>query len=330
MTQSSLPASLLANPAPSQPLPLQAAAASPSKQPQVNLFSYQFDPSDEPGPSTQVPRLPHASSGKYGIVPYLSSTGRTGEETNSSPNLITTSLGTKLLPAEDGSFPSSPLMVRIPMKYTQYKTAPHPILPAPSAAAVGSASASAMSYNISHGKALHTLAKKISMKNKKLSHSLKAGNQPHLSELSKELPRTCPSCGHQNAQHKKRCGACTEFIVGTRCPSCSAMNYFRSKNCGKCGAAMPVEPPPVSRPLQLQLLQLQRTQQLQPQQLQQPQPSTSRDLPPLDRARDRTEVRGSSSSDSSTSPSSPKYSAPPIRSAVLKSMFPQVWGQGSL
>lgn len=229
-----------------------------------------------------------------------------------------TSLGTKQVQSESAIYPSSPLLVRIPRKFTQFKLLPRLILPA-LPAVPGAPPGSGAVYINPRGKILNNLAKKISLKNRKLSNSLgaiRASTLPGASaasssraDPSKGFPRVCPSCGHQNPQHKKRCCACNEFIVGTRCPACNTLNYYRSKTCSKCGIGMPGEQPLPQQPQR-------RSHDLQPHEQHRP--------------HDQTVVPSSAgTSDSSShpaSPSSPKFSAPPIRSAVLKSLFPQVWG----
>lgn len=181
---------------------------------------------------------------------------------------------------------------------------------------------------------LQNLAKKISQKNRKISSSLNTMRASGLHQRTAPLisnkragavtseggggmnssnsssAKVCSSCGHANPQYKKRCGMCNEFIVGTACSVCSALNYYRAKVCVKCGADMPFIWGGGNTP------------------------NTN---PAVGMATDKShdhrhhhqqgEVPGSEASDSSspsTSPVSPKFSAPPIRSAVLKSLFPQV------
>lgn len=231
----------------------------------------------------------------------------------SSPNLITTSLGTKLtnqihLPQQQNH--STPLVVSIPREHTLFKVVNRAHAPQQGGRVVGMApgqlggvrgAAATRGYSGSRGKVLQNLAKKISQKSRKISHHLNSTRQlpshAHSADAAKGPLKRCPSCGEMNPQHKKRCGFCSEFVVGVACSSCSSLNYYRSKSCGKCGMTLNWGALPMVK-------------------------EQSHDL-----SHDQGVVPGSGGSDSSshpTSPTSPKYSAPPIRSAVLKSLFPQV------
>lgn len=282
------------------------------------------------------------TSQQLGIVPYLrSSRSRANEGAEpgmTSPNLIMTSLGTQSM-ATNQTQASTPLIVSISREHTPFKPLPRPTPTAsaahhaPSAYKLGGvAGANVGSYGAGGGdsrsKVLQTLAKKISQKSKKVSSNLNslrvAGGpgarghthpqQQHAASVQSDASRgiTCPSCGKTNTQHKKRCGYCLEFMVGTACPSCSSLNYYHAKTCYKCGASMPwgegEEPPlPPAMPITSAAAKNQ----------------ASASYEQVSREGGVTETASDSSSHP-TSPLSPKFSAPPIRSAVLKSMFPQV------
>lgn len=349
-------------PAGSQQLRMQATpTSSPSQQQQQlpqNLFSYQFDPSDDHPSPSHVPRPLKPSSGQYGIVPYLtSSSDRVGgirPAAVSSPNLIMTSLGTTRLTNQihlqdrgggekDGEGRLPPLVISIPREYTRFKVLPHYSVPGPSAGGgAGGSKAGNLYPGGSRGKVLQSLAKKISQKSRKLTmNSLRSsassvgghtnsvgGRDPHLSsasatslDLPKGTSRQCPSCHQWNAQHKKRCGFCNEFIVGTPCPSCHILNYYRSKTCSKCGANMPEGQVVGSHDHQHHHHQQGGVGVISSSHEQQGGSGGGGEVP-----------GSGTTSDSShpTSPSSPKFAAPPIRNAVLKSLFPQSKGPDSV
>ena len=247
-----------------------------------------------------------------------------------SPNLITTSLGTQS--ANQISPSTLSLVVHIPREHTPFKPLPRP---PPSDTPTSSASVGrvtdqsnlkpkALAVGGSRSKVLQNLAKKISQKSKKLTGSAQS-LMPQQGILdgghTQPTPKTCPSCGKQNTLHKKRCGYCLEFMVGIACPGCSSLNYYHAKTCYKCGVPMPWGtgnegvnnlPPPTTTML-----------------------GDTTATEGFSAAKEQGGEGkggggGSGASDSSshpTSPLSPKYSAPPIRSAVLKSLFPQVSGK---
>lgn len=276
-----------------------------------------------------------------------------------------TSLGTKFTNQIHSSEPDvGPLVIRIPREHTPFKVLGSspvvgghgvPLQPPLSMGSNGTVvglnpqaslpSNSSQPYPDSRSKVLQNLAKKISQKSKKLSNSInsfRGTNQKVPVPPAAAATKPCPSCGHNNPQHKKRCGYCSEFVVGWPCTSCSTLNYHRAKVCIKCGQPVP---PAISASFD-QSKQLQKQppqQQQQQQQHSRPQlmshDSQSHDHQSTSKAsRDQQslEVQGSGGSESSshpTSPISPKFSAPPIRNAVLKSLFPQqvtcdVWGKG--
>ena len=294
----------------------------------------------------------HTPSPPYGIVPYLTSSqaSRSDSPSNSvtSPNLIMTSLGTKAtnqsyFPSfSDNNSPSS-LIVSIPRQYTPYMVVsssnismkPHPHSEVENKQKIPSS----LSYTGSRGKVLQTLAKKISQKSKR--HAANSLNMMKLStnqnsanhSRSASSPavassadivggsRTCPSCGHVNPKHKKRCGICYEFLVGVNCPSCSVLNYYRAKTCFRCGTSMPTGWESVTM----------TTTSVGPANVAQGHDVVvgSKVTVPTPMAMSQDQVPSSretseGATSQPTSPSSPKYSAPPIRSVVLKSLFPQV------
>jgi hypothetical protein len=77
------------------------------------------------------------------------------------------------------------------------------------------------------GLVLHSLARKISQKSRKLGK----GNTSGVGAV-----RSCPKCHYVNPASKKRCGGCEEFIVGRHCPSCGTLNHNRTRECFKCNA----------------------------------------------------------------------------------------------
>lgn len=249
-----------------------------------------------------------------------------------SPNLIMTSLGTKStnqITAVSTSDTTTPLVVSISRDHTPFRAPPS--LAMMRAGVVPTQQqwvgvATGYSPGGSRSKVLQSLAKKISQKTKRLStnlNTLRPGTQPLPPQATPTSQasgggggggggsKACSSCGQMNPLYKKRCGFCLEFLVGTPCPSCTSLNYYRAKSCYKCGASweggggvgVAGEVGGVAH------------------------------CSDKERSHDGgAEVPGSGGSDSSshpTSPLSPKFSAPPIRSAVLKSLFPQVSGDES-
>ena len=209
------------------------------------------------------------------------------------------------------------------------------------------------SYSGSRGKVLQTLAKKISQKSKRHAASAlnvikfpgTGGNAgpirpsqsaPNASAnlMSSDISsgsRTCPSCGNVNPKHKKRCGICYEFLVGVNCPSCSVLNYYRAKTCFRCGTTMPsgwealaMATGNMSHSPSSSAGGVAGSADLKSHVEGRAMHSTSQH-DGLPSSRETSE--GATSQPNS--PSSPKYSAPPIRSAVLKSLFPQVGCLGS-
>ena len=271
------------------------------------------------------------STPPYGIVPYLTSShdnrSEDSTDTLTAPNLIMTSLGTKatnqihLSGSETDD--SNALIVSIQRRYTPFKlplsdyagvSNPGSSKPHPQSNLVGN-----LGYSGSRGKLLQNLAKKISQKSKRYTNTVnsirstnqsavKPNNAAPITTTSSDVPggtRTCPSCKHVNPKHKKRCGVCYEFIVGVQCPSCSVLNYYRAKNCFRCGTNMPsgwcsVQPAPEEKGLK--------------------EASSGVVVSHGQVLGGRGTLEGGSSHP--TSPS--RFTAPPIRSAVLKSLFPQV------
>ncbi len=237
-----------------------------------------------------------------------------------------TSLGTKSTNQIHSSEPGAPLVIRIPREHTPFKIPDSAGVRGGGDHQLGDNGRVAVGpptvpiqqqFSDSRSKVLQNLAKKISQKSKRLSNSINSFNTKLLPPSSpKATTKPCPSCGHSNPQHKKRCGYCSEFVVGWPCPSCSTLNYHRAKTCIKCGTATP--------PLgSSSAAALDSKQSHDPSSH-----DTSRDQQPSSGEVPGSggEVPGSGGSESSshpTSPLSPKFSAPPIRSAVLKSLFPQ-------
>ncbi len=334
-------------PLPPPPSSQPSTIPSDSNFPQ-NLFSYQFDPSEDPTPSlsqprssnhtpTQISRPPRVGRAReYGIVPYLESERGTFNNTTP-PNLIMTSLGTistNQIHSVGLEPKAAPLIVSISREHApsgimpsstdyDYNYLSSPVIGGDISGGVSTTSANGDSaphsnsriggaypyHGGSRGKVLHNLAKKISQKSRKFTSSMRNQQQqwtpptsassstsgtPNLSGGS----QFCPSCGRENPpSQKKRCGYCNELMMGVACAVCSKINPLQAKSCDKCSASISHAWKP-----------------------QQEKANGSHDR--------HGEVPGSEpTSDSSshpTSPLSPKYSAPPIRNAVLKSLFPQV------
>jgi len=213
----------------------------------------------------------------------------------------------------------------------------------------------ASSYSGSRGKVLQTLAKKISQKSKRhAASSLNVAKFPGTSQntgggirVSQSAPnatanllssdissgsRMCPSCGNVNPKHKKRCGICYEFLVGVNCPSCSVLNYYRAKTCFRCGSTMPSSWEALTMatggvghsPSSSSAGDVAVAADLSKPHVEGRTMASTSHHDGLPSSRETSE--GASSQPNS--PSSPKYSAPPIRSAVLKSLFPQVSRKG--
>ena len=283
-----------------------------------------------------------SSTTSYGIVPYLTSTldSRYDDSSDSltSPNVIMTSLGTKatkhihLTAMSTESTPAS-LIVSIARKHVQFNSmqAYHTdLVNKPNSSRqqlpLGNKSktdAGSHGYSGSRGKVLLNLAKKISQKSKQYSNlnSMKTTGQNRGSHAqptntsSTEITgttRTCPSCGHVNLKHKKRCTICNDFIVGSNCPSCSVLNYFRAKTCHRCGYTMPTGWGTVAMTTAPSMAGMDGLKEA----------TTAAAVSSSHVPDSRGTLEGTSSHP--TSPSSPIYTAPPIRNAVLKSLFPQV------
>src|SRR4051812_40362545 len=52
------------------------------------------------------------------------------------------------------------------------------------------------------------------------------------------LMPSCPSCGAENPEASRFCGACGTPLLSVSCASCGAANPSEHRFCGQCGAAL--------------------------------------------------------------------------------------------
>ncbi|XP_065903302.1 uncharacterized protein [Dysidea avara] len=168
------------------------------------------------------------------------------------------------------------------------------------------------------GLALQNMARKISRKNHKIAQQRQQG-------LFSQ--RRCPSCGHLTPSLKKRCLQCQSFLVGRACPSCNELNHNRSIFCSKCHTSLYPDKSGVN--VKLGTIQMaSSSSQATNMYYSSSQPSSSGLVlqPPI--ITQAPSVLAAApipmTIDGNTSPQSPKlqFTAPPIRAAALKTLFP--------
>eukprot|EP00731_Ephydatia_muelleri_P021460 Em0014g51a len=154
--------------------------------------------------------------------------------------------------------------------------------------------------------------------------SIGAHSQPHHSSsasASSFKPSTLQTLAKKITQRhrkstpslKKRCQYCSMFLIGRACSSCGTLNHNRAKDCLKCHTAiLPLQPGQPNGTPMVTLSALSSSADIQ---------SSSHYAPPYPEDEDM-EVPLMDGGEEGGEPSSPSFSAPPIRSAVLKSLFP--------
>ncbi|XP_019852573.1 PREDICTED: uncharacterized protein LOC109582347 isoform X2 [Amphimedon queenslandica] len=172
---------------------------------------------------------------------------------------------------------------------------------------------------------LQSLAKKISMKNHRLAAAASATTSPtSIFAPVSHGKRKCYSCGRSYASSKKRCEDCGIFLVGYPCPVCGSINYTLCSKCTQCGAALDRTKLSSSTPTASLSPVVQKQTSLKVPRLDVPR----FEVPRLDAhpnvADEKSDSQSDSSGDSDDHPKLPagSFSAPPIRTAALKSMFP--------
>lgn len=166
---------------------------------------------------------------------------------------------------------------------------------------------------------LQNLAKKISQKNHRLAATITPSTMP---------TRECQSCGRVYPLAKKRCEACGIYLVGRPCPECNSLNYSRCTHCVKCGRVLDVttiksvkEGDAVKRFEEAEALQESQYETTPTTHIYQGTHNTTTPPNPT-YSEDRERTKSESSESDSQSTASAIFSAPPIRAAVLKNMFP--------
>lgn len=145
---------------------------------------------------------------------------------------------------------------------------------------------------------LQTLAKKITQRHRKYNAGV-------------SMVRVCPACHKVNPSLKKRCQYCSQFLIGRACASCGTLNHNRAKDCLKCHTAiLPLQPGQPNGTPMVTLSALSSSAEIQ---------SSSHYASPYTEGDDMEQLP--SMDGEMGSPSSPTFSAPPIRSAVLKNLF---------
>jgi hypothetical protein len=124
------------------------------------------------------------------------------------------------------------LMVSVPRQSltSRFRLISRPV--APPGVMSGIHSSSQPAYppsSTARGSVLHSLAKKISLKSRKLGKGKTSGVG---------AVRCCPKCLFVNAPSKKRCQRCGEFMVGRHCPECGTLNHNRTRDCFRCNAVI--------------------------------------------------------------------------------------------
>ena len=59
---------------------------------------------------------------------------------------------------------------------------------------------------------------------------------------------SCPSCGAENLDTSRFCGACGIPLLAVSCASCGAANPAEHRFCGQCGAALSAAAAPAAEP----------------------------------------------------------------------------------
>ncbi len=101
-----------------------------------------------------------------------------------------------------------------------------------------------------NGEKLRLLQNDIAVAEEKLEAEKRAQEEEKAAEQAARDARTCPSCGHENAEGTKFCQECGAKlgVSGKTCPSCGHNNPVGTKFCQECGSKLDSEPAPAVCP----------------------------------------------------------------------------------